>query len=156
AASDVKQARSRCLPLLLRAEMQPAFLLLLVLPPPPPCARMLAGLDGAGAWRAADRNKTAGMQRIDRDIVLGDVSREPVRRPIRDRLDLGQRMIRIPYRERHVGPLVGMLTAKAGDPASCALELAIERPHFADFAAGLAVLDRLAKAEHAVTIDQTL
>ena len=49
-----------------------------------------------------------------------------------------------------------MFAADAADPALRALQLAIERPDFAHLAARQAVLDRVAKSEHAVSGDQLL
>src|SRR6476620_11836364 len=87
-ASDAKRARSCGLSLAARVHMQPALLLLFVLPPPAAGARMLARLHRARARLAADGDEAARVQRIHRYVVLGDVSREPLRRPIGDRIDL--------------------------------------------------------------------
>ena len=72
--------------------MESAFLLFFVLPPPAARPRIFAGLHRAGAGRAADRDEAARMQRIDRNVVGGNVGGEVSRRPIVDRVDLDERM----------------------------------------------------------------
>src|SRR5581483_5225852 len=136
--------------------MDAALFLLLVFPPPASGARVFAGLHGARARRAADRDEAAGMQRIDRDIVGGDVGGQLLRGPIGHRIDLDQRMRLVPGGECDVGAGRGMLAADAGDPALRAFQLAIERPDLPHLAAALAVLDRVAKTEYAVACDKLL
>src|SRR6185312_12733961 len=142
--------------LAVRVHVDAALLLLLVLPPPAPGARVFARLHGTGARRAADRDEAAGMQRIDRDIVGGDVGGQLLRGPVGDGIDLDQGMRLVPRGERNVGAVGRMLAADAGDPALRAFQLTVERAHFPDLAARVAVLDRLAKAKHAVAGDELL
>ncbi len=156
AASDAKRARSCGLPLTARVHMKPALLLLLMLPPPAAGPRMLAGLHRAGARLAADGDEAAGVQRIHRHVVLGDIGGELLRRPVGDGVDLHEPALLIPGGKRDVGALLGMLAADAGDPALGTFQLAVQRPDFAHLAAGLAVVDRLAEAEHAVAGDESL
>src|SRR6516164_2637122 len=54
-----------------RPEMEPAFLLALLLPPPAAGALRLAGLERPRAGRAADRGEAAGMERVQRHVMLG-------------------------------------------------------------------------------------
>src|SRR5215210_7245354 len=136
--------------------METALLLFLVLPPPAAGARVLTGLHRAGARRAADRHETPRMQRINWNVVIGDVGGEVLRGPIRDGIDLEQRACFVPSRERHPCPLLRMLATDAGDPAGRAPKLAVQRTHFPHFAAGFAVLDRMAEAEHAITANELL
>src|SRR3974390_1309589 len=49
-----------------------------------------------------------------------------------------------------------MLAADARDPALGSGKLAVQRAHLAHLAAGLAVLDRMAEAEHAVASNERL
>src|SRR5262245_25727984 len=49
-----------------------------------------------------------------------------------------------------------MLAADAGDPALGTFQLAVQGTDFAHLAAGLAVVDRLAEAEHAVASNERL
>src|SRR4029079_10364414 len=117
AASDAKRARSSGLPLTARAHMKCPLLFLLMLPPPAAGPRMLAGLHRAGARLTADGDEAAGVQRIHRHVVLGDIGGELLRRPIGDGVDLHQPALLVPGGKRDVGALIGMLAADVGDPA---------------------------------------
>src|SRR5579862_3206660 len=70
--------------------MQAAFLFLRLLPPPAPGTLRLTGHDGAGARRAADRQKAPLMQRIAWHVVGAHEFARAVARPIEQRIDLDQ------------------------------------------------------------------
>src|SRR5690606_3074788 len=60
----------------------------LVPPPPAARARILAGRDGAGARLAADREVALRLERVAREVVLGEVGLEVVLGPVAERVDL--------------------------------------------------------------------
>src|SRR5262249_22238964 len=76
--------------------------------------------------------------------------------PIGDRVDLHETAFLVPGCELDISAILRMLAADPGDPALRALELAVQRANLAHLAAGLAVVDRMAEAEHAIAGDQRL
>ena len=110
--------------------MDAALLFVFVLPPPAAGPRVLTRLHSAGARRAADRDEAAGMQRVDRDVVGGDVGGQLLRSPVGDRIDLDQGMRLGPRGERDMRAVGRVLAANAGDPALRAFQLAVERANF--------------------------
>src|ERR1700722_5992273 len=71
-------------------DVQAAFLFLRLLPPPAPGTLRLARHDGAGARRAADRQKAARMQRIAWHAVGAHEFAGAFARPVEQRIDLEQ------------------------------------------------------------------
>ena len=117
-------------------------------------ADVLAGLDRAGARLAADREEAARVQRIDRHVVGGDVGLSARVDQSAMRVDLDQAVRVIPGGERHLGATVDCSRRRPVIQPCGTCKRAVQRPHLAHLAAGLAVLDRLAEAEHAVAGDQ--
>src|SRR5579863_5531886 len=131
--------------------MDAALLVVRVLPPPAAGARVLAGLDRAGAGRAADRREALVVQRVHRHAVLlgvgahllhgpgdeGVYLRDPVVRGVD--LDLGA------LGARHRLP-----AAQAREPGVEVGERAAERLHLSDAAALVAVVERIAEAVEAL------
>ena len=73
--------------------MQPAFFLLILFPPPTARALGLTDAEGARAWRTADGRKATIVQRIVWNAIVRDVARNIARGPIRERVDLDQRVL---------------------------------------------------------------
>src|SRR6266545_2452709 len=78
-----------------RAAVQTALFLLLVLPPPAAGALRLARLDRARAWRAADRQEAAIVQRIVGNAVFAHEIDHAAACPVQQRIHLDQVMQRI-------------------------------------------------------------
>ena len=130
-----------------RRVVQPALLAVLVLPPPASGADVLAGRDGARAGLAADRREAAGMQRVDGDVVGGDVGVEPLERPVGQRVDLDQPVAGVPGGERHIAPAADCPRRSPVIQPPAPARARLQRAHLADLAAGLAGLDGMAKAQ---------
>ena len=91
--------------------MQAAFLLFFLLPPPAPGAFRLAGLDRAGAGRAADRDKAFFMQRIDRHVIGGAISGHVVTGEIEQRTGLDQAARLVEFDEAQMRAMVRLVAA---------------------------------------------
>src|SRR5690606_11461306 len=97
-------------------DVKAAFALLVVLPPPAAGALGLARLDGAGTGLAADRRIAAGMHRIHRHRIVGDIGLDARDVPVGERIDLDEAALGVELGEGRVGPIAGLAAAQAGDP----------------------------------------
>src|ERR1700760_4448031 len=68
-----------------------------VFPPPAAGTDVFAGRDGAGTGGAADAGIALGMQRIHRHIMSAEVIPDILLRPIRERVEFLQPVLRIPF-----------------------------------------------------------
>ena len=106
--------------------VQPAFLRF-PLPPPSAGELGLAGPDCTGARCAADRRKAPVVQGIVGNAVFADERENPLARPVEQRVDLDQPMMRIDNGKRDAGALMRLIGAQAGDPCRGPREGAPER-----------------------------
>ncbi len=105
-----------------RVRMQAAFGFTVLLPPPAPRAFRLARLNGAGAGRAANGEKSAVVQRVDRHIVFAREANRVGAGPVVQRVEFDQATLVIDGREGDLGAMLGLIGAQAGDPGDGAVE----------------------------------
>src|SRR5690606_38173399 len=109
----------------------------LVPPPPAARARVLAGRDGAGTWLAADREVALRLERVAREVVLGEVGLEVVLGPVAERVDLEPAVLDLEPREVLPGDRLERLAAR--DPRVEALLGPLERLDLANLAAAVGI-----------------
>lgn len=112
--------------------MQAALFLLRLLPPPAPGAFRLARRHRAGAWRAADRQKTAVMRQVVRNLLRVYEVSGLLPRPVEQRVYFDQVVLLIERNEREVGAVDGLVATNAGDPCRAAVENARQWCDLAD------------------------
>ena len=125
--------------------MQSAFLFGGILPPPAPGAKILAGLDGAGAGCAADADETFVVEGVDGDMVGAGVVAHFVKRPIKQGVEFDELAFGVPFEGAHVAAVGRLFGADAGEPEVGLLQGAVEGFHFSDVTAFLSVFDGLVK-----------
>src|SRR5688572_29287420 len=109
----------------------------LVPPAPAARARVFAGGDGAGARLAADREVALRLERVARQIVLGEVGVEIVLGPVAKRVDLEPAVLDLEARQVLAGERLERFAA--ADPGIEALLGALERFNLANLAAAVRV-----------------
>src|SRR5580692_11423362 len=114
--------------------VQAAFLFLRLLPPPAPGTLWLARHDGAGARRAADRQKAARMQRIAWHVVGAHEFARALASPIEQRIDLDQTALFVEQPWQYLRAVGGLIGAQPGDPGGAAVERPRQRRDLADCA----------------------
>src|SRR5580692_8377028 len=138
-------------------QVDPALLVLGILPPPAAGARVLAGLDGARAGRAADRGEALVVQRVDGDAVGLRVGAHLLHRPADERVHLRHAAVRgVDLDLGALGARHGLLAAQAREPRVQVGERAAERLDLADAAALVPVVERVAEAVEAFHSNQLL
>jgi len=98
--------------------VQSAFGLAFVFPPPAAGAFRFARCDSARAGRAADGEKAAGMQFIDRYVVRAREVDRALARPVVERVDLDQAVRTIETGKFDSSAMLGLVGAQAGDPTA--------------------------------------
>src|SRR5215469_2499155 len=136
--------------------MQTAFPLLLTLPPPAAGTLGLARRHRARAGRAADGEEAAIMQAVVGDAVIVHEIDDTLTRPIEQRVQLDEPVLRVYRREAHHRPLGRLLGAHACHPSGGASKRPSERLDLAQGTAGLAGDDRGAEAVDTVLRDPSL
>ena len=91
------------------------------------------------AVRAADRGVALVVQRVVREVVLGDVRPHVLLGPGGQRVGLPQPVAAVPGELGRAGPVGRLVAADAGDPAVGALERALERLDLAQEAAAVGI-----------------
>src|SRR5579862_9337147 len=135
-------------------DVQAAFLFLRLLPPPAPGTLRLTRHDGAGTRRAADRQKTALMQRAAWHVVGAHEFARAVARPIEQRIDLDQTALFVEQSGRQLRAVGGLIGAQPGDPGGGAVERPRQRRDLTDRATVEAGLDRGTEPSDALSGDQ--
>src|SRR5262252_2316486 len=127
-------------------QVQAALLDVGLLPPPAAGPLVLAGLDGPGAGRAPDGRVAALIEGVVVEPVLPDVCPDLVPAPGDERRDLGDAaMGGVGLHDRRAPAAGGLVPPQPGHPGVESLQRPAQRPHLADLAAPLAVLDRPAE-----------
>src|ERR1700745_3812356 len=108
------------------ARVEPAFRLLVLFPPTAPGALRLAMRHRAGAGCAANRKKSAIMQRVIGNVVGVYESNYSVARPVEQRVHFDYPMLWIDYGVRHTCARGGLVGAQSGDPGRGAGKCATE------------------------------
>src|SRR4051794_9126423 len=116
--------------------MKPAFLRLVAFPPPTARPLRIAGPDGAGARRAADRWEASRMELVDRDLEMHALGDDVAAAAAKQRRDLDQPALGIPLPKACPGALAGLARSEARDPDRSAGKRAAERLELAHRAAG--------------------
>lgn len=130
--------------------MQSTLFFRSVFPPPAPGAKILAGLYGAGAGRAADTDKTLVVQGVIRNIVFADEGAGLFESPVEKGVEFGELVGVVPLEVGHVLPVGRLFGADAGDPDALVLEGAVQGFYLADMAAGFSVFNGFVKSVGAV------
>lgn len=111
------------------------------LPPPAAGAHVLAGLDGTGAWFAADARVALVVELVVGHVVLLDVVPHLLLGPRDERVDLDELVHLVPFDDLHVMAGDALVTAQAADPCVQTLKGTSQRFQLADLAAAVAALD---------------
>src|SRR6516164_1356701 len=106
---------------------------------PAAAARIGAGLDPAGAGRAADGEVAVVDQGIDEHAVGGDVVVHLLLRPGHDRVDLDHLPPVVPLDHFGLAAVAGLVPAHAGDPRVVVGQRPLQRLHLAQVAAQVGV-----------------
>src|SRR5208337_4182921 len=136
--------------------MQAAFFLGLVFPPPAAGAFRLARRDGAGAGRAADRDKAFLVQNVDWNFVFRAEIRDVLARKIEQWARLDQAASLVNFDEARAGSMRRLIGAQSGDPDFRAGQRASQRLDLARSATRFARFERVVKSIDALVRDQLL
>src|SRR5450432_1961456 len=134
--------------------VQAALFLGFLFPPPAAGAFRLARRNGAGARRAADRDKALGVQGIDRHAARRHKLRHLVAAPVEQRAELEHVLARLGGDETHILPVGRLIGPQANDPGLRAVERAVERLDLAHETTCGARLARFVEAIDALALDQ--
>src|SRR5260370_8108586 len=134
--------------------MKAAFLFAAVFPPPTAGALRLTGAHRTGERRAADRQKSSLVQRIDRDLVGGGKLFQSLAGPIDQRVELEEIALSIGNHEANLRPICRLLGTQAGDPSLRARERPLERLDFSHVATGDARLFGIIESVDALGRDE--
>ena len=136
--------------------VQAALFILGVFPPPASGADIFTRRDRAGARRATQAGVELVVQLVVGYIVLADVRPHVLVRPIQQRVQLLQTVVRIVSRDFQRSARHRLIAAHAGDPRSLACQRAAQRFHLAHKAATLAILHAVVEPVDAVLRDISL